>query len=86
MIAEAVYLLCGLTSFACAALLVRAYFRTRARLLMWSSLGFLGLAVNNVMLVCDMIIFPSVDLSLWRTVPALIGMLLLVLGLVWESR
>lgn len=86
MIAQLVYILCSLTSLGCAVLLIRGWRRSRARLLMWSSLGFFGLAVNNAMLVADMIIFPSVDLSLWRTAPALIGMLILVLGLVWESR
>jgi hypothetical protein len=84
--AEIVYVLCGLTSFACALLLLASYRRTRARLLMWSSLCFFGLAINNVLLIADLVLFPEIDFSLWRSEVALVSMLLLVLGLVWESR
>ena len=42
-----VYLLCFLTSFACAVLLLRSYRASLARLLLWSGLCFLLLAVTN---------------------------------------
>jgi hypothetical protein len=29
---------------------------------------------------------PTMDLSLWRTLPALAGVALLLYGLVWETR
>lgn len=84
--AEIVYLLCAATSSLCAWLLLRGYWRSQTRLLFWSGLCFLGLAVNNAMLVSDLIIFPDVDLSTLRTVPAVIGLGLLLYGLVWEAE
>lgn len=84
--AETVYLLCAATSSLCAVLLLRGYRRTQTRLLFWSGLCFLGLAVNNAILVIDLIVVPDIDLSTWRTLPAVIGFGLLLYGLVWESE
>lgn len=84
--AEAVYLMCAATSLACAALLLRGYLHQRTRLLLWSSLCFASLAVNNALLFIDLIVVPAVDLSLWRGTTALLGVSLLLFGLVWESR
>lgn len=84
--ADIVYVLCVLTSLACAVLLWRGYRRSSARLLMWSSLCFVGLAMNNALLIVDLHVVPAVDLSIWRTVPALIGIALLVYGLVWDAE
>ena len=85
--ANAVFLLCAVTSLACATLLLRAYGRRRSRLLLWSGLCFVGLALNNGLLVVDRIILPNVvDLSVWRQVPAVGGIALLVWGLVWDAE
>lgn len=84
--AETVYLLCAATSVACAALLLRAYLRQRTRLLLWSSLCFVLLAVNNTLLFVDLSTATAVDLSLWRSVTALAGVSVLLFGLIWESR
>lgn len=81
--ATLVYALCAVTSLACAVLLLRGYGRSRARLLLWSGLCFLGLFVNNAMLVVDTRI--EFDLSVIRSLPAVIGLALLLYGLVWES-
>ncbi|MGE0397758.1 MAG: DUF5985 family protein [Kofleriaceae bacterium] len=83
---ELVYGLCALTSLFCAGLLVRAYFARRTKLLLWSSLCFVGLAVNNIVLVVDFLIGTTADLSLVRTSIALVAMLLLMVGLAWETR
>lgn len=83
MIASAIYALCALTSLACAVLLLRGYARSRARLLWWSGLCFVGLFLNNAMLVVDARI--TQDLSATRTFPALAGVLLLLYGMIWES-
>jgi len=86
--ANAVYILCALTSITCAALLLRGFVRTRARLLMWSSLCFFFLGINNVLLLLDKIVFPELDYILgvpfmiWRTLAALIGLSLLLIGLI----
>lgn len=84
--AEAVYMLCAATSIACAVLLLRAYGRTGARLLLWSGLCFAFLGANNVVLFLDLVVFRNVDLRLVRHATALVGMLLLVWGLVWDAE
>ncbi len=85
LIAEIVYVLCTLTSLACAWLLFRGYARSRTRLLMWSGLCFAGLCVNNAFLFVDNIIFTNINLSIWRLLPALIGIALLCYGLIEEE-
>ena len=84
--AEAVYILCALTSLACAVLLLRAYLRSRARFLLWSGLCFVGLTANNVLLYVDLAVFPEVDLRFPRQATALAGLCLLVFGLVWDAE
>jgi hypothetical protein len=85
--AEAVYILCALTSIACAVMLARGYLRSRARLLLWSSLCFAGFATNNALLFIDKVLLPTqVDLSTWRTVAALLGLLVLLYGLIWDAE
>ena len=80
-----VYLLCAATSAFCAILFVRSYQRTRTRLLLWSALCFVGLAINNALLVLDEAT-PAVDLSVSRSIPALVGVGLLLFGLIHDSR
>ncbi len=86
--AEAVYILCALTSLACAVLLLRGYSRSRMRLLLWSGLCFVALAVSNVVLFVDLVIVPGpeVDLSLWRSSIALLGIATLLYGLIWDAE
>jgi hypothetical protein len=84
-VAVAVYLLCMLTSTFCAALLFREYRRSRARLLLWSSLSFIGWAANNALVFTDLVVFPSIDLSLTRAVVALAAVVLLLYGLIWDA-
>ena len=84
---EIVYALCALTSLACAVLLVRSWMRTRTKLLAWSSACFVGLTINNVLLVFDMVLYKTeVDLSVARAVTAFLSILALVVGLVWSSN
>jgi hypothetical protein len=82
---NAIYVLCAATSLICAVLLFRGYSKTHARLLLWSALCFLGLSLNNILLVVDIRVGAALDLALWRTVPAVVGVSLLVFGLVWET-
>jgi hypothetical protein len=83
---EAVYLLCALTSVLCAGLLIRSYLANRSKLLLWSTLCFVGLAVNNILLFVDLVLVPTYDLQLWRSLAALIAFITLLIGLIWESR
>lgn len=80
-----VYSLCAVTSLVCAGLLLRSYLRHRTHLLFWSSLCFLGLAVNNVLLFIDLVVVPALDLSLYRALSAFGAVTLLLFGLVWEE-
>ena len=84
--ANLVFALCALTSLACAVLLLRGYRRSRARLLLWSGLCFVFLTLNNLLLFFDLIVFPdSIDLRPWRLAAALIGLLFLLYGFIFES-
>ena len=82
---KVIYTLCAATAFACAFLLLRAYSRSRFRLLLWSGLCFVGLCLNNVLLVLDQLVFVQVDLSPWRLALGVLSMLLLVGALVMEG-
>jgi hypothetical protein len=81
-----VYLLCAATCLLCAILLFRGYARTGVRLLFWSGLCFLGLMLNNGMLYVDNIVLPKRIPDTWLEIPALIAIMLLLFGLVWESK
>jgi uncharacterized protein DUF5985 len=83
--AEIVYLLCAVTALLCAGLLLRSYRHNRTQLLFWSSLCFLGLAVNNILLFIDLVVVPTVDLSTYRALSALLAIGLLVFGLIWQE-
>jgi hypothetical protein len=83
--AEIVYILCALTSATCAVMLYRGYKRSGVTLLFWSCLCFLGIGLSNAILVIDLLVLPGQDLSMIRTVPALIGLLILIYGLIWET-
>lgn len=84
--AEVIYSMCALTSVACAWLSLRGYLRSRYRLLFWSGLCFVALSVNNALLVLDKMVFPFVDLGTWRLVAALVAVVLLLFGLIWEEE
>ena len=79
-----VYVLCFLTSSACAWLLGRSYRRTGARLLLWSSLCFFFLGANNLVLVFDLLLVPHVDLRVGRLLLSLAAVSTLLFGFVWD--
>jgi hypothetical protein len=73
------------TSILCAFLLVRSYLVSRTPLLLWCSFCFVGLALNNIILFIDLFVVPDVDLLLWRTLTALVALVLMLIGLIWEA-
>ena len=79
-----VYVLCFLTSSACAWLLGRSYARSKTRLLLWSSACFVLLAGNNLLLVLDLLVFPEVNLRIGRLLLSLAAVSVLIFGFVWE--
>ena len=80
-----VYALSAGISLICAVLLFRAYATNHVRLLLWSGICFVGLTLNNILLIVDTQFFPSTDLAVIRAIPALLGMLALLYGLIWET-
>jgi hypothetical protein len=74
-----------LTCLACTVLLFRGYARSGMRLLMWSALCFVFLSVNNLLLFFDLIVFTHLDLRPFRLAAALIGLLFLLYGFIFES-
>ena len=79
-------LLALLTSLGCMALLLRGYAGTGLRLLLWSGLCFVFLSANNLLLFLDLIVFPETDLRPYRLTAALVGILFLLYGFVWEAE
>jgi Family of unknown function (DUF5985) len=68
-----------------------AYLRTKARLLLRSSVCFFALTVNNVLLFVDKVILPGrgprlgVHFQVWRSIAVAVGMVILVAGLICDS-
>lgn len=80
--AEAVYLLCTAASILCAILLYVGYRGNRTNLLLYSSICFAGLALNNAITFLDLVIVPDTDLSAWRAAIALAAETILITGLI----
>ena len=85
--AEVVYVLCALMSLACAVLLLRAWSQRRVKLLLlerallrgvrgWERHARGGQARAG----------PNTDLILFRTLPILFGLGVLLYGMIWGTR
>ncbi len=79
------YLLCAATSILCMVLLMRGYAHSGSRLLLWSMLCFVGLALNNLLLFFDLVILPNLDLRWLRYGVALAAISVLIYGFIWEA-
>ena len=85
--AAAVYLLGMFVALACGVLLARGFKRSRQRLLLWSSICFLGLALSGALTFLDLsLLGPEIDLHLVRRAVTAVSMLVLLYGLVWDSE
>lgn len=86
-IGEIVYGLCALTSLACAVLLVRAYRSNRTHLLLWSSICFTGLFLNNALVAVDELLVPAeVSLQLYRDIAGFLSISALLVGLIRDAK
>lgn len=81
-----IYLVGFAASSICASLLVRSYLQTRTKLLLWSAICFVLLALNNAIVVLDLVVLPGTDLGLVRAVTALAGISALLYGFMWELQ
>mgnify|MGYP001550314231 CR=1 FL=1 len=84
MIGNAIYVLCALTSLACAVLLGRAYVASKARILMLSAIAFALFFVNNAFVVLDFIVLPNTNLHVARSAFGFLAAAVLALGLAAE--
>ena len=84
--AETVYLLCACLSILCAVMLFRGYLKGRTGLLLWCSLCFGFLALNNIILYVDLSVIPQIDFEggFWRNLLGSIAGTLMLYGLIWE--
>jgi hypothetical protein len=80
-----IYVLCSLTSLLCAFLLLRGYLRSRYRLLLWAGICFVGVTTNNLLGIVDKFIFPEGDLLTLRLAVALIALVFLLYGLIFDE-
>jgi len=85
-VAQLSYSLCAITSIVCFSFLLRGYIRNKTPLLLWSSLCFFFMSLQNSLLFIDLVLVPQVNLSLWRTLAGLVGPAILLCGLIWEKR
>jgi len=81
-----IYGLCAAAAASCAYLLLQAYRSGGYPLLLWSGLCFVGLTINNLLLVVDKVFVPHIDLSIWRALIALIAMTVLLYGLIRDAE
>ena len=79
-----VYVLCVLTSSLCAVLLLRRYKRRPDRLLLWSSMYFVLLALNSVLVFFDYILPVRYDLTIPRALASLSAVCVLLYAFIWE--
>ena len=64
---------------------LRAYGQVRQRLLLWSGLCFVGLALSNALVIVDLAVVPQFSIYVWRLAVAAASMLPLLYGLIFES-
>jgi hypothetical protein len=88
IIADAIYVICTVTSLVCTVLLARGYMRSRVPLLLWSSICFACFTLNNLLLFIDLdnYFFSNVtNLAPERTFPAAVGVVILCYALIAEA-
>ena len=83
--ASLIYLLCAATALACAVVLWNNFRSSRTGMVFWSSVCFLGLATESLLLYVDRIAFPRVDLSAYRHVVGLVALASLLFAFIWGS-
>lgn len=84
--AELVYILCSTLSIICALALFRAHRAAGSYLLLWTCIAFGFLALNNLVLLIDMLILPEQDFggALLRNICGTMAGFSMIFGLIWE--
>ena len=86
MIPTIIYSLCVLTCWGCTFLLWRGFRSTRSSLLMWSAICFRFLGLSTLLLFIDLIVYPDASLVTFRSALTLVGLVVFLVGLVFESK
>jgi hypothetical protein len=81
-----IYVLCLLTATACFLLLLKGFFRSGTRLLLWSGVCFCFLALHSLVVVIELMVVPHTDLQILRHAASLLAAASLVFGLIWEAE
>lgn len=81
-----VYLLCFLAATLCAVLLVRRHLAAPTPVLLWSAACFVFLALSNLLVVVDQMVFMEISLRIPRLVLTLVAVSLLLYGFIWEAE
>ena len=83
---EAVFILCAVMSVGCSLMLLRGYRARGNRLLLWCALTFGFIALNNIFLCVDLLVYPEADLDgpFWRNLLSATAGSLLLYGLIGE--
>lgn len=81
-----IFTLCALTALGCCILLLRAWYRSKTPLLLWSGLCFAGLTLSNLVVVVDELLLPLRDWSPWRVGLGVVSVAILLYGLILEER
>ena len=82
-----IYVLCSITALICAVMLLLGSRRTGSRMLFWSGLCFAGLAFTNLVVVVDALhLFPNENFNTLRLGSALLALMLLLYGLIFEEK
>ena len=84
--AHTIHLLCLCTSLTCVVLLYRGYLRSGIALLFWSTLCFVFLSLNNLLLYTNVAFAPELDLRLYRLISNLAAVTVLLYGFIWEPE
>jgi hypothetical protein len=84
--AAASYIFGMLVTLLCGLLLARGYRQSRQRLLLWSSICFLGLSLHSGLIFMDLILLPHTDLHVVRRAVVAVSMIVLIFGLIWDSE
>jgi heme A synthase len=75
-----------LVALLCGVLLARGYKQSRQRLLLWSSICFLGIALHSGLIFVDLVMLPRTDLHMLRRGVIAVAMIVLLYGLIWDSE
>ena len=80
-----VFGLCVLTSGLSAVLLLKTYKKRPDRLLLWSGIYFVLLALNSILVFFDHVL-PQYDLTIPRALASLSAVCVLLYAFIWELR